>query len=501
MESFLERHQPDRLIPVVSAQTHWQRAALFLESAIYTCILALLVLTAIPYGTVEPWWLALFECIVFLLGAGWIVEGWMAGAWRVRGRALLLPLVAVAIFAAVQTIPLRIATEVNGSKWNALSADPFETFLFLLRWAAIVMVLALLLRYVSSERRLKILVWVIISIGIASALWGILRQTSESVTPAIFERLKGGRGYGQFVNKNHFGFMLEMALGLVWGLIVGRGAPKEKMLVYLAAALPLWAGLILVNSRGAILAMICAMVFSLLLLPSLRKNNRAENWNQPLLERLLHRKLATLLLIAVLFVGIVGSVLWIGGEPLVTRLEDVRSEFGEDVNRQGVRRMDIWRATIKLIQDHPVAGSGFGAYWMAITPYHDASGRLAPRQAHSDYLEWVAGGGVIALLIGVWFVLAFIRRARRTLQADGDFRRAACFGAIVGIFAIALHSLVEFGLHPTSNALMFVSLIAIAASEVHLNENPSHKAKDLHPMRQNIRVADSPELSSKVNAG
>ncbi len=38
-----------------------------LSPVIFYSLLVLLPLTAIPYGTVEPWWVALFECAVFLI--------------------------------------------------------------------------------------------------------------------------------------------------------------------------------------------------------------------------------------------------------------------------------------------------------------------------------------------------------------------------------------------------------------------------------------------------
>jgi hypothetical protein len=44
-------------------------------------------------------------------------------------------------------------------------------------------------------------------------------------------------------------------------------------------------------------------------------------------------------------------------------------------------------------------------------------------------------------------------------------RRAACLGACIGIAGVAVHSLVDFGLHMLVNALVFTTLIVIATSE------------------------------------
>jgi O-antigen ligase len=119
-----------------------------------------------------------------------------------------------------------------------------------------------------------------------------------------------------------------------------------------------------------------------------------------------------------------------------------------------------------MFKDHPFAGVGLGGYWAAIPQYHDASGEYTPQQAHNDYLELLASGGLIGFLIFLYFVFALLRRARETLR-DGDApRRAAVYGALAGLFGVAVHSLFDFGLHMTANAALFVALVATASADV-----------------------------------
>ena len=40
-----------------------------------------------------------------------------------------------------------------------------------------------------------------------------------------------------------------------------------------------------------------------------------------------------------------------------------------------------------------------GGYWIAIPGYHNASGTLVPQEAHNDYLELLASGGIIGALM------------------------------------------------------------------------------------------------------
>jgi O-antigen ligase len=155
---------------------------------------------------------------------------------------------------------------------------------------------------------------------------------------------------------------------------------------------------------------------------------------------------------------------WVGGEPLAERIGSIRDETGAELIyvREGSRRMDIWQATSQLIRDNPVAGSGLGAFWVAIAMYHDASGVATPQQAHNDYLELLAGGGIIGLALAGWFVIKLSKNIRTQLVAPDNYRRAACLGAICGMFGVAVHSFMDFGLHITINALVFTALIVIA---------------------------------------
>jgi O-antigen ligase len=90
---------------------------------------------------------------------------------------------------------------------------------------------------------------------------------------------------------------------------------------------------------------------------------------------------------------------------------------------------------------------------------------MTPQEAHNDYLELLASGGLVGLGIGVWFAIVVLRRMRKNLVAPNRFRRAACFGAVLGIAGVAVHSLVDFGLHTIVNALVFTTLIVIATSK------------------------------------
>lgn len=449
-----------------------ERAAYTIDRLIFFALLTLIILVAIPYGTVEPWWEALFECVVFALGALWAVEGILSREWITKGHRIFLPLLLITLYAFVQTLPILAGSSTTGGLkvWNAISADPYETRLSVLKLLALTLMGVMLLRYTSNSRRLRALIFTIIGVGILSALFGILRQTTQHSTGFFLPFLLPESGYGQFINRNHFAYLMEMVLGLVLGLIISRGVRREYVLIYLALALPVWTALVLCNSRGGILSML-AQVFFLALLFSL-VNSRQEIKDRTLLSRISRSALFRPLLIIGLIVMVFIGAIWIGGEALTSRLETVSSEIAAESSpgNEGAGRKEIWQATWRMIKDHPLAGVGFNGYWAAIPQYHNASGELTPQQAHNDYLELLASGGLIGVALVGWFLFLFIKGARRSFQSKDSFRRAASMGAAAGLFGVAVHSVVDFGLHVTINALIFTALVVIAVADQRVEE-------------------------------
>ena len=168
----------------------------------------------------------------------------------------------------------------------------------------------------------------------------------------------------------------------------------------------------------------------------------------------------------VLVLGVVIGTIWLGGDRLATRIDQTREQVtAVDTLRQGVSRQEIWKASWKLFTAHPVLGVGMGAYWAAIPSVHDASGNMTPREAHNDYLELLASGGLVGMALGIWFAFEVWRRTRQNLRSPHRFHRAACYGAAIGISGVAVHSLLDFGLHILANALVFTTLIVIATSK------------------------------------
>jgi O-antigen ligase len=443
------------------------RVLTFLDRVIFSGLIVIIVLTAIPYGSSESWSRSLFESAVFVLAFLWIVHGLIYGSWRIGNSRLIAPMVGLLVLAVVQSLAWW-RVELAGEKfWFALSSDPFESRIFAFRIAALILVLVLVVRFTSSAKRLGILVQAIIVVALVSALFGIARQATQHgpIGPGfVLSRLVFGQGYAQFTNRNHFAFLMEMTLGLVIGVALMQRARLDRLLVYLSMAVLMGAAVVLSRSRGGVLAIAVQIIFAGLLFVNFKTSmsgsvaagGRWVRWTRSIL--------VTTVIAAALLVMVVAGVAWLGGDQLSTGVETATAEMARadpTEEHQGVRRRDIWHATWSMFKAHPIAGAGLGGFWAEVPAFHVASGASTPQQAHNDYLELLASAGIAGAALLIWFAVALIREARQSVRTSEGFQRAVSLGAIIGLVGVSVHSIVDFGLHITINALVFVVLLAI----------------------------------------
>ena len=135
-------------------------------------------------------------------------------------------------------------------------------------------------------------------------------------------------------------------------------------------------------------------------------------------------------------------------------------------------RLGIWQDTLRIIQDFPLTGTGLNTYGIAMLRYQTVQDGNLYIEAHNDYLQLVAEGG---LLLGVPILVAlvlFVREVWCRFREAADTRtywlRA---GAVTGLGAMAFQEVFDFTLQMPGAAALFVVLAAIA---IH---RPSHRGR------------------------
>ncbi|MCE7962707.1 MAG: hypothetical protein DYH05_09460 [Acidobacteria bacterium ACB1] len=365
----------------------------------------------------------------------------LSGSFRVADPVLILPLVGIVGVAVLQILPFRS---------GPISADPFETKAFIVFFSALILAGESLRHLTNNPRRLRILVGTVIVVGSCSAVYGI-------VLSFLFEP---NEQYAQFANRNHYAVLAEMATGLLIGLLTKGQLPRIYRFAGLLCSAIIIYSLLTAGSRGGLISLIAMLVFSVIAHTFFSTSIAGTASIGPPLKMKILGAVSACVLIVIVSVAAIGLV---GGNTVVTRFEQVRDEV-ESQSDTRLNRGTIWNITLELIQERPALGAGFGAYAAAITPFDHSNGTWPLEQAHSEYLEILANGGIVSFVFFGIFLILVARRVLPGLRARDRLERATCFGATVGIFGVLVHSLVDFGLHVPLNAIVFVVLLVVATN-------------------------------------
>lgn len=410
------------------------------------------VFTALAFGTVEPWSIALFELIVILLLLLWAAKAIVENRLEIRIPAAALPLGGFVLLGLAQSI----AITGSGGRVSSLSMDVEATrgavavifFLFVCFLIAS--------NFFTSPERLRSLANFLIIFGLALAVFALVQHfTWEGKLFWVRPMPEAGTGSGgPFVNRNHFAGYMEMLIPMAVALALFRGARGEARLFYGFAAAIMGIAEAASLSRGGIVSLTAGILF--VAAASMRIKRSAENARfQGKFSFSGHPALFVFLIAG----AIVAGIFWVGADSgLAERMADSQN----DASLSG--RAQIWAGTWTMFIAHPILGVGLGAFQTVYPIYGRGESSFLVEFAHNDYLQALADGGIVAAALAVWFILATFRDFVRGVRLRDPLLRTLVLGAGAGIFAILVHSLFDFNLQLPSNALLFLVLSAIVAT-------------------------------------
>jgi O-antigen ligase len=439
------------------------------SSFIFFIICAALLLSTLAYGTVHYWALAVFQLGAALVIVFWAVDAWRSRILRLSRNPLQWPLLGLFILGLVQLLPLGGAGGEAGALLSggvepakSLSLDPYATRLVLVQLISLLIYFAAALAFTDSPRRLRVLVRTIIIFGFALAVFGLIQSFTSPTKVYWLRELQQSTPFGPFINRHHFAGYMEMTLALPLGLLFSGAIEGEKRLLYIFAAGLMGVALIMTGSRGGIISLGASILFLAALTGFGIKRSRsrrrerggggAEEGSASRRGMLLRGMMAMGLVLALL----VGTLM-LGGEAALSRF------FGT-VNAEDptTGRAHFWSVTLEMIRDHPLLGTGLGAFGVVYTRYDSRGGQYRLEQAHNDYLQIVSDGGILGFLLGLVFVVLLFRMGFRACRSEDEFRRGVAMGALAGCFAVLVHSFFDFTLHTSANALLFLTTAALA---------------------------------------
>ncbi|HSH49078.1 MAG TPA: O-antigen ligase family protein [Halomonas sp.] len=386
---------------------------------VFAGVLAAVLCVPIPLGANRPlawfaWETGVFALLALCslgLAMGRQAPGLSTASFRILA---VLTLWLAMVFAQTLPVPESLVSALNPlvhdlqkdlglisvSTAPTLSIDPGNTYNELLKYGAYVAVFLMTLVTVTTRARLLTAAGVIIAAGVVESVFEIYSQTTGFI-PFPESGAANELRTGTFVNRNHYANLLSMSLGLVFGLLTAvvnsqrRGAgvniarygdrDTALMLLLLATALLLVAGIFLSGSRAPI-------VFFTLSLATMLALGRSRNRDAT----------GELVLLPLALLGCAVTIIAMGFDDSLVRLLD-RDLFGGE-------RMTQNLAGLKMLAAVWPTGVGAGNYqWMFPMFRGDDLRFVTYDHAHNDYLETVIELGIPAAAILCLGVLLMIR--------------------------------------------------------------------------------------------
>jgi len=429
----------------------------------------------LAFGGTVPSFFAITQVIIFGLGVVFLLTRQFS-----RDTSFHIPIACPLLLVALvllQLCPLpvslapmfgRVRDELPSGSYFIISMERYQTVSHLLLLVTYLTAFFLTLFLCRDRNAKKRLVFALVSLGAFEALYGLIQYlTGWQQIFAYVKKYYLEEATGTYINRNHFAGFLEMifpfviVLALRWTYLLSKNTSGTagtfrklvsrtelvSVVFWLFLAIVILAALILSRSRMGIISALVSLVAILALAGTSTVGPRARA-----------------AVAAVFFLGVLGLVVWIGSDPVMSRFETL----GQEYNLSGQSRVSIWHDTLGLIRQHPFLGTGLGSFFVAYTSVQTAFLNLLVEHAHCDYLEVATElglPGAILVFGSIFWVLA--QSARRYGKLEKRFDKAVSLACIGSIGAILVHSLADFNLYIPANALVFTMILAMAWSSAH----------------------------------
>jgi tetratricopeptide (TPR) repeat protein len=128
-------------------------------------------------------------------------------------------------------------------------------------------------------------------------------------------------------------------------------------------------------------------------------------------------------------------------------------------------RLGLWKDSMNIVKDFTITGSGFGSFLSVYPKYRTIPDGSVADHAHNDYIEFLTEGGLLGVVLFGWFLVSVFLNAFATFRKRRDRYAVYMFiGAVTGIAAILIHSIIDFNLQIGANGLYFFLLLGLLVS-------------------------------------
>lgn len=338
--------------------------------------------------------------------------------------------------------------------WLPLSPAPAATAASLL--AGIPLMAAFLAGHLLRLRQLRRVAAAAVLMALVQIVFGML-QIGGGRDSGLNFGLPPGRPYGTFANPNHYANYIAMALAvyiwLAWAALSESrrpGAPSHSqrrgargLAPWIAGAVLLMVGLLMSQSRGAILTGLPAAILAAVVAWML--GTGSHSWR------------TSALLVSV---AVGTGIALVGLDVLVTRFDVGR--LANDVPFRAIQAT----STLQGAAEFWPLGAGWGTYHAVYPRFQPPNLVGTADYAHHDYAQMLFEGGIFAVLLMAAFgwlavtrAIVLVKAARRRRRLHREEMAAAICG--IGLLGFLLHSFVEFNMHIPANAIVAALLAGV----------------------------------------
>lgn len=363
-----------------------------------------------------------------------ILTMWVPARWALSAFQLALFALAAVRIIQRRTLSVHPAAILLGAAvaWGLLqvsagwTVDRFKTLNEVLNWTVNLTVFALALELSADRPRRERFLTAVLWFGTGLAAISMLTVFSSPAGIAfwIFNAGSDRPTLGPFVYYNQYAAFIEAVLPLA--LVRAILDPRRRVLYCVTAAL-LLASVVAGGSRmGTILCLLEVVVVPLVALS----------------QRLISlRTTARVLLLSLSTLVVLGAVA--GWDVIWKRLQE---------EHPYALRQNFLLSSLEMIRERPLHGFGLGT-WSEVYPgFARFDDGLFANQAHNDWAQWAAEGGIPFLLLLVGVAGVAIRPAFRSLWG-------------LGLLSVFLHCAIDYPMQqrPALAAFFFALLGVLMA--------------------------------------
>lgn len=434
-------------------------------------LVSVLVFAPLIQGGNRPIPLLILEFLALAI-AGYLIAG--------RHKLSHMPKLQLGLLAGILVLPLFHLIPLPFSLWQALPghanyaqalvdinanvndsarAATLVPSLTEFSWLAILPPIMVFLFTLSvPKEQLKTAVMVFLGMAVFQAILGLMQYGTGPDSLLRFSDTPSS-GLGTYPNRDHLAGFLEMALPLSLAMLtssIGHSHTARRhtrnlrqrlallatsylnqAVVYACISIAILLGLIFTQSRtGNVLAMVVILLSTIAFSARLGGRN-------------VYGLLGTFTAISIML------AIEVGMAPVLNRF--IHQDPLQD------SRWEIFNTTITAIGEFFPVGSGIGTFSQIFPRFQESgfNGTFVNR-AHNDYLEWIMEGGIIAAILILLFLVLYISRWTKVIKR-GEWRTFNFMqvGAGIGVFAMILHTFVDFNLHIPANQIYFAFLAAL----------------------------------------